>query len=544
MTMSLSERAKSYGAWWPNTTLLESFDRAVRTTPHKTAVVAGNIRATYFELSQAANIVSRTLAADGLGKGDVISIQLPNWAEFVVLHIAATRLGAITNPLLPNYRGKELSYILDAARTKIAVIPQRYKNFDYPSLYNELHKALPNLNAIYAIDGAKSALVRCDALLRGGAQDPVAISHSGDDLSSLIFTSGTESTPKGVMHSHNTMMYGSFAMAQLLNLTDKDVVWIPSPVGHGTGFQWGVRQAISLGAKMVLQDTWNPEDALALIEAEKCSFVLSATPFVAALTDSPMCASHDLSSFRIFACAGAPIPSQLGERAEKTLGCKLIGMWGMTECFVASASAPEANEKKRWNTDGKAMPGAELAIFDESRSRQLEPGEVGELATRGPQVSLGYFNDTKRTADSFLPGGWLFSGDLATIDADGYIRLVGRKKDIVNRGGLKISTKEIEDLLLQHPSIAQIAIVPVSDEKLGEKACACIVLKPGSSISFDEMIGYLTKHDIATYKLPELMNLMGEFPMTPSGKIQKAFMRKDLEKGLVSAKRSPAQKYN
>jgi acyl-CoA synthetase (AMP-forming)/AMP-acid ligase II len=530
VSMNLSERAAAHGAAWPNITLLEAFDKAVRITPDKTAIVAGDVRATYAELAQAANAVAGTLRASGLGKGDVISIQLPNWAEFVVLHIAATRLGAVTNPLLPNYRGKELSYILSAARTKVAIIPQRYRNFDYPALYHDLHKALPDLKAIFEIDGTGSDLVRNDALCAGGQVEIPSITHDGNDLAALIFTSGTESTPKGVMHSHNTMMYSSIAMANLLGLTDTDVVWIPSPVGHGTGFQWGVRQAISLGAKMVLQDLWSPEEGARLIAAEKCSFVLSATPFVAELADSPFSACHDLASLRIFACSGAPIPSHMGARAEKTLGCKLIGMWGMTECFVASASAPTDGDDKRWNTDGKAMPGGELAIFDESRSLRLGPGEVGELATRGPQVSLGYFNDPKRTADSFLPGGWLFSGDLATIDADGYIRLVGRKKDIVNRGGLKISTKEIEDLLLQHPSIAQIAVVPVTDKRLGEKACACVVLRPDSQISFLEMITHLEKHDLAKYKLPESLCLMEAFPMTPSGKIQKAVIRQSLEK--------------
>ena len=527
--MNFAERVNTYGPWWPDTTLLEFFDKAVKTSPNKIAVVAGSVRASYAELDKAVSVVARTLYASGLGKGDVISIQLPNWAEFVVLHIAATRLGAITNTLLPNYRGKELSYILATARTKIAVIPQRYKNFDYPALYEELRKTLPYLKAIFPIDGSRSELVRSDKLLANHSIATPAVTHSGNDLSSLIFTSGTESTPKGVMHSHNTMLYGTLEMANRLGLTDTDVVWVPSPVGHGTGFQWGVRQAISLGAKMVLQDAWDPEEGARLIEAEKCSFVLSATPFVAALVDAPSTASYDLSSLRIFACAGAPIPSHLGIKAEKVIGCKLIGMWGMTECFVASASSPEDPDEKRWNTDGRALSGGELAIFDEIRTRRLGPNEVGELATRGPHVSLGYFNDPKRTADAFLPGGWLFSGDLATIDADGYIRLVGRKKDIVNRGGLKISTKEIEDLLLQHPSIAEVAIVPVADKKLGEKACACVILREGHTMSLEEMVTYLETHDLAKYKLPELLHVMDAFPMTPSGKIQKAIIRQALE---------------
>jgi acyl-coenzyme A synthetase/AMP-(fatty) acid ligase len=528
--VTLAERAAEYGEWWSNITLLDAFEKAVQTTPDKVAVVAGRVRATFAELDQASKIVAGTLHALGLGRGDVISIQLPNWAEFVVLHIAATRLGAVTNPLLPNYRGKELSYILAAARTKVAVIPQAYKHFDYPALYDELRKGLPDLKAVFAIDGARSELVRNKELLGRGVAELPSLGHNGNDLSALIFTSGTESTPKGVMHSHNTMMYGTSQMASRLGLDEEDVVWIPSPVGHGTGFQWGVRQAIALGAKMVLQDNWSPEEGARLIDQEKCSFVLSATPFVTALAESPACKSYNLSSLRIFACAGAPIPSHMGARAEETIGCRLIGMWGMTECFVASASAPDDPSEKRWNTDGKAMPGGELAIFDENRFQRLGPNEVGELATRGPFVSLGYFNDPKRTADSFHAGGWLFSGDLATIDTDGYIRLVGRKKDIVNRGGLKISTKEIEDLLLQHPSIAEIAVVPVADEKLGEKACACVVLREGSTLSFEEMIAYLERHDLAKYKLPESLNIMDAFPMTPSGKIQKAFIRQMLER--------------
>jgi len=532
--VTILKSAAEYGAWWPNATLLEPFAKAVKNTPNKVAVVAGQVRATFAELDQASQAVAGTLHALGVGKGDVISIQLPNWAEFVVLHLAATRLGAITNPLLPNYRGKELSYILSAARTKVAVIPKAYKNFDYPALYEDLRKTLPDLIAVFAIDGTQSDLVRNEVLVKKDAAALPPIIHDGNDISSLIFTSGTESTPKGVMHSHNTMMYGTGQMAARLGLSDKDVVWIPSPVGHGTGFQWGVRQAIALGSKMVLQDTWSPEEGARLIDQEQCSFVLSATPFVTALVESTACKSYDLSSLRTFACAGAPIPSHIGALAEETIGCRLIGMWGMTECFVASASAPDDPPEKRWNTDGRAMPGGELAIFDENRSKQLGPNEIGELATRGPFVSLGYFNDPKRTADSFYPGGWLFSGDLATKDCDGYIRLVGRKKDIVNRGGLKISTKEIEDLLLQHSSIAEIAIVPVADQKLGEKACACVVLRQGSTLSFEEMVAYLERHDLAKYKLPESLHIMEAFPMTPSGKIQKAFIRQALEGKTVA----------
>jgi cyclohexanecarboxylate-CoA ligase/acyl-CoA synthetase len=333
------------------------------------------------------------------------------------------------------------------------------------------------------------------------------------------------------MHSHNTMMYGTRTMPKLLGLTCDDVVWAASPIAHGTGFLWGMRQALTLGSKLVLQDIWDPEEALRLIEAERCTFTLSATPFASMLVDSPSAGSRDTSSFRFFGCAGAPIPRQLGVEAHEKLGCLLIGMWGMSECFVGSASPAHDPEEKLWGTDGKAMPGGELAIFDETRTRILAPGEVGELATRGPHVALGYFNDPARTREAFSPDGWLFTNDLAALDAEGYIRIVGRKKDIINRGGLKISAREIEEFLLQHPLVKDAAIVAVPDLRLGEKSCAFVVPQGPRAPALAELLRLLEERGIAKYKLPEYLVVVPSFPMTPSGKIQKFVLRDGVANG-------------
>ena len=395
---------------WQGKTLLDYFDVAVARDPGKTAIVApGNVRFTFVELAAAAERATFGLASVGVGPGDVVSLQLPNCAEFIVVHLAATRLGAITNPLLPNYRAKELRYILKFARSKVLVTMQRYRNFDHAAMYAELRGQLPDLKEIFTIGGADIAGMRPygELVAKSGPLPKVLL--RGDDITALIFTSGTESTPKGVIHSHNTAMFSTVQMARVIRLTSEDVVWMPSPIAHGTGFQWGVRQALTLGASIVLQDIWDAEEALRLIEAERCSYVLSATSFVTMLLDSPSLNSHDLSSMRIFACAGAPIPRQLGERARAELGCTLIGMWGMTECFVGSASPPDLSDDKLWCTDGRAMPGTELAIFDADRNQILPPGEVGELATRGPHVALGYFNDPERSASTFRENGWLFT---------------------------------------------------------------------------------------------------------------------------------------
>lgn len=520
--------------WWRNCTLLDFFDEAVRRTPDKVAVVApGGVRLSYGEIAERVERAAGNLAAVGVGKSDVVSIQLPNCAEFVVVHLAASRLGAITNPLLPNYRTKELSYILRFARTKAIVIAETYRGFDFAGMYAELWQDLPDLAAVYVVGGTGRAGMRPFDDLLAVKRDVPSVRFHGDDITSLIFTSGTESSPKGVIHSHNTMMYSTLEMARLVGLDATDVIWVPSPIGHGTGFEWGVRQAITLGATMVLQDIWDADEALRLIEAERCTFVVSATPFAVMLLDAPSLGKRDLSSFRVFGCAGAPIPRQLGEQARARIGCTLIGMWGMTECFVGSASRPTDSDEKLWNTDGCAMPGGELAIFDSTRSHILPPGEVGELATRGPHVALGYFNDPERTASTFTPDGWLFTNDLATIDVDGYIRLVGRKKDIINRGGLKVSVREIEDLLTEHPSISQVALVPLPDERLGERSCACVIVRAGAHVTLEEIVEFLSSRGIAKYKLPEFIALPDAFPMTPSGKVQRFRLRDDILDGKL-----------
>jgi non-ribosomal peptide synthetase component E (peptide arylation enzyme) len=530
---SVAKRYVEQG-WWRNQTLLDPFDAAVLRTPKKTAIVApGGVRLDYAELGGLVNRAACGLASAGVRKGDVVSIQLPNCAEFVVVHLAATRLGAVTNPLLPTYRAKELRYILGFAHTKVVVIPSHHRNFDFTAMYGDLWPGLPELAAIYVVGGGGAKGMRSYNALYAEGEVPPRETPQGNDVTALMFTSGTEATPKGVVHTHNTMMYQTTQMATILQLTSDDVIWMPSPVGHGTGFQWGVRLATSLGATLVLQDMWEVDEALRLIEQERCTFVLSATPFVVMLLDSPALRQPRETSLRIFACAGAAIPPLMGEKARAKMGCTLIGMWGLTECFLASASPVTCPDEKLWTTDGCALPGVELAIFDDTRTHMLAPGEVGEVAVRGPNVSLGYFNDPERTASTFRSDGWLFSNDLATMDGDGFIRIVGRKKDIINRGGLKISSREIEELILDHPAVAQVALIALPDVRLGEKACACLVTRDGADVRFSELANYLSDRGLAKYKLPEFMVILDNLPMTPSGKVQKFRLRDDIIAGAI-----------
>lgn len=516
-------------------TLHDAFAHACARTPEKTLVVGGETRWSYAEVAEKVDALSRSMTALGIVAGDVISIQLPNWAEFIVIHLAATRLGAVTNTLLPIYRANELRYILSFARTKMLFIPDQFRRFDYVALHRDLRSELPHLQHICVVGGSvPEDMLDFAALLRAPDHLPLPTPEAnGGDVTVLIFTSGTESAPKGVLHSHDTLMFGNQSARRLLDLTSEEVVWSVSPICHATGIEWGVRQAIILGGTIVLQDVMEVERALDLIESERCTLTTAASTFASMLLESPTLDQRDLSSFRIFLCGGATIPPELGAAMMERTGCNLIPCWGMSECFAATMGRPSDPDDRRWGTDGQALPGSETAIFDEDRVVQLPPGEVGEIATRGPHVSLGYFNDPERTADTFVDG-WLFSNDLGVMDEQGYLRVVGRKKDIINRGGLKISASEVEGLLSRHPAVRSVALVGLPDRRLGERSCACVVPAAGESLGLKALVDMLKALGVADYKLPEFLALVDELPMTPTGKIQKFKLRDDLVAGLIA----------
>jgi non-ribosomal peptide synthetase component E (peptide arylation enzyme) len=521
---------------WRDRTLIDAFEQALGRTPEKTLVVAGDARLTYRQVAQQVELLAGNLTRLGIEPGDVISVQLPNWAEFVVIHLAVTKIGAVTNPLLPIYRAKELKSILSFAKTKLAFIPDTFRTFDYPPLYRELAKDLPNLKHVCVVGGHRPA----DMLRYASLVDPSSARRSdshpadGDDVTLLLFTSGTESSPKGVLHTHNSLMFGNVLGGDRLKLTSDEIIWAISPVAHSTGLEWNLRQAIVLGATIVMQEIWEVDVALSLIEQERCTFTTAATPFASMLLESSSLRSHDLSCLRTFLCGGAAIPATLGAEMLDRVGCVLVPCWGMSECFAATMSAVDDPEDLRWGWDGRPMPGTETAIFDETRTHRLSPGEVGEIATRGPHVSRGYFNDPDRTAETFSSDGWLFSNDLGLIGEDGYLRVVGRKKDIINRGGLKISAAEIEEILISHPSVRSIAIVGIPDSRLGEKACACVVSSPGCEVSLEELVAKLKADGVSSYKWPEYIAVLSELPMTPTGKVQKFKLREDLLKKVVA----------
>jgi acyl-CoA synthetase (AMP-forming)/AMP-acid ligase II len=359
-----------------------------------------------------------------------------------------------------------------------------------------------------------------DDLLRGGAGATSGLGPGeAPSVSELIFTSGTEARPKAIMHTEQTANFSVRVAAFDLGVTPADVVWMPSPVGHSTGFNYGMRFALYHRLPLVLQDEWDPMGAVNLIEAHQCSYTLAATTFLQDLVGVAESAGTALPSMRLFGCGGAPVPPALVDAAEeRAIG--VLRLYGSTEVLVGTWNRPDSPAEKRRGTDGRPMSHVEVEVRD-ADGRPVPAGEPGEAFVRGPNTSVGFFEDAERTAATFDPAGWVRSGDMVTVDEDGYLTVVGRKKEIIIRGGLNIAPAEIETLLVGFPEVERAAVVGVPDPRLGERMCACVVLAPGASLDLEAAVQRLRRAGLATYKLPERLEVLESLPTTASGKVQK-----------------------
>jgi acyl-coenzyme A synthetase/AMP-(fatty) acid ligase len=533
------ERADAYRGQgrWDGTTLSGRLATMAATRSERLAVIDrdGRTEHSYAELAADSARFAAWLGARGVGAGDVVSIQLPNWYEFVVAALATQSVGAVINPLLPVYRRKELVHVFTVAEPKVVCTPATYREHDHLA-HTRAAIAASGRSIVHVVvddrrpPGAGAAdaptVWFADTLSstpNGGGERAPAAPGPGerpDAVSELIFTSGTEAAPKAIMHTEQTANFSVRVARQDLGIGDGDVVWMPSPIGHSTGFNYGVRFAIYHGLPLVLQDRWDAAVACDLIAGRRASYTLASTTFLQDLVgEAERRGDVELSSMTRFGCGGSPVPPELVRRAA-ACGVGVLRLYGSTEVLVATWNRPGGPRDKAIETDGPALSGIEVDLRDDEGAA-CAPGAVGEIHVRGPNTCVGFYRDPDRTAATFAPGGWVRSGDLATLDADGYLTVVGRKKEIIIRGGLNITPREIEDLLLDFPEVARAAVVGLPDERLGERVCACVVLMPGTELDFGTMIGRLRAIGLATYKLPERLESLEALPLTASGKIQK-----------------------
>jgi len=480
------------------------------------ALVDGGLRLRWSELWERARQSAAALAAAGVGRGDVVSTQLPNGADCVVLHLAIELLGAVHNPLAVQFREHELDQISGLLGSRLVIHPGRRRDVDYAALHarsaaGRAGRALP----VERVAGNLAA---------GPGKAPEACPARAREVAFILNTSGTVAI-KGVMHSHEESLYSARAVTEITGLGPADRILCAIPMSWGGGLCWGVRFALHTGATLLSMERWEPRLAAELIDREGATFVYG-----------PPTLARDLVSLADewrprgplgMICAGAPIPRQMCLDARERLGLRLLPGYGQTEHLHSTLGRRDDSLEKLTGSDGRALPGVELVAVDES-GKPCPPGAPGALLCRGPNVSLGYANQPDLTQEIFRPDGWQVTQDMGTFDEQGYLRVVGRIRDLIIRGGLNVSPREVEELLLRHPDVREVAVVGEPDPRYGERICAFIVARGEAVPGVAELASALTEMGVARYKHPERVVALDALPLTTTGKVRHAALRERL----------------
>ncbi|OUE37672.1 cyclohexanecarboxylate-CoA ligase [Billgrantia desiderata SP1] len=528
---------------WNDMLLTDYLDEAVASAAGRPAIVTYRMAEgshdslSYAELNEKVTRMAAGLAGLGVAKGDVVSCQLPNWWQMTALHLACIRIGAVLNPLMPIFREHELRFMLAQAESKVFVVPGVFRGFDHAAMARGLKAELTALEQVLVVGGEGVDSFETVLLERAWERetDTAALFRErrpgGDDVVQLLYTSGTTGKPKGVMHTSNTLMSHIRPFATRLGLGNDDTVFMPSPLAHQLGFLYGLMLPVYLQATAVLQDTWKPAEAVDIIRAERPSLMLGSTPFLADIAEQAEAHGPDLQSLKLFMCAGAPIPSPLVEKAARNLPTRIISAWGMTENGAVTTTRPGDAPSRAVHTDGLPLPFMELKVTD-LEGNTLPPGQEGPLYVRGASLFVGYFKQPELYGVD--AEGWFPTGDLARLDEQGYVRITGRSKDVVIRGGENIPIVDIENALYQHPAIQAVALVGRPDERLGERLCAYVTLKEGvESLTLTDITAFLSERQVTRQYQPEFLVVLDELPRTPSGKIQKFKLREQAAQSVA-----------
>jgi fatty-acyl-CoA synthase len=542
-------------------TLGAYFDAAAARWRDRDALVVRQqkIRWSYEELKRRVEDFAAGLLALGLSPGDRVGIWSPNNAEWVVTQLATAKVGMILVNINPAYRLSEVEYALNKVGCKALVTADSFKTSDYVGMLAELApeierstpgkleaKRLPSLKTLIRIgDGAKRGYIAFDDVLEMRSNATAArLAEIGrrlqfDDAINIQFTSGTTGAPKGATLTHHNILNNGFFIGEAQRLTDRDRVCIPVPLYHCFGMVLGNLACITHGAAMVYpSEGFDPLATLEAVEAERCTALYGVPTMFIAELGHPEFKRFDLRSLRTGIMAGSPCPIEVMRRCVGEMHMAEVTIaYGMTETSpVSFQTSAEDPLERRVSTVGRIHPHVEVKIVD-AEGRIVPPGVPGELCTRGYSVMLGYWNDPEKTAEAIDRARWMHTGDLATLDAEGYCNIVGRIKDMVIRGGENVYPREIEEFLFRHPKIEAVQVVGLPDPKYGEELCAWIKLKPGERATAEEIQGFC-KGQIAHYKIPRYIRFVDAFPMTVTGKVQKFLMREQMirELGLTEQK--------
>jgi acyl-CoA synthetase (AMP-forming)/AMP-acid ligase II len=517
----MNERVRDYEryraeGWWRDDRLTDDVRRWASTQGDRVAVIDEHRRITWSELWNEARATAAVLQRLGVGAGDIVSSQLPNGADVVVLHVAVELVGGVHNPLAVQFREHEIDQVYGLLDSRLVLHPGTWRDVDYA-----------------AIQGATQAsndgrVVAASDVLIGGAGGRGAVDGAPETSPSkategayILNTSGTVAM-KGVLHSHEEAQYSARTVAEIVALAPDDVVMCAVPMSWGAGLCWGVRFALFAGATLVSMERWDPRAAANLIDTEGGTFIYGPPTMARDLVDLAD-EWHPAGPLKMI-CAGAPIPRQMCVDARMRLGLALIPGYGQTEHLHSALGRLDDPLEKLTGSDGRALPGVLLRAVDD-HGNECASGEPGELECRGPNVALGYFNQPDLTNETFRPDGWQTTQDLGTFDDDGYLRIAGRKRDIIIRGGLNVSPREVEELLLRLPDVKDAAVVGYPDARYGERICAFIVPTGKAPPTVEEITAALGEMGVAKYKHPERIEQIDELPLTTTGKVRHQALR-------------------
>jgi fatty-acyl-CoA synthase len=511
-------------------TIGANLERTVSRFGDREAVVSCHqgVRMTYAEFDEAVDRVASGLIAAGIAKGERVGIWSPNCVEWVLVQFATAKVGAILVNINPAYRTHELDYVLRQSGVKLLVSARAFKTSDYMAMVEEVRGGIASLQAVVFLDGAEwedlaATPVDADAVrARGG-------SLAFDDPINIQYTSGTTGFPKGATLSHHNILNNGFFVGELVEYTEADRVCLPVPFYHCFGMVMGNLGAVSHGACIVIPAPgFDPGATLSAVAEERVTSLYGVPTMFIAELEHPEFDSFDLTSLRTGIMAGSPCPVEVMKRVQRDMHMGEVGIcYGMTETSpVSTQTRPDDSLERRVGTVGRPGPHIEVKIVDPDTGLVMPHGEPGEFCTRGYSVMLGYWDEPEKTAEAIDAGRWMHTGDLATMDADGYCNIVGRIKDLVIRGGENVYPREIEEFLYTHPDVSDVSVVGVPDERFGEELCAFVIAKPDASLT-EDAVREFCRGSLAHFKVPRYVVFTDGFPMTVTGKVQKFKMRED-----------------
>lgn len=508
-------------------------DVAATSSPNKEVMYDGVRRLTYKDLQTQASELASGLSQLGVKKGDRVAVTIPTWYEFIVIVFAIAKIGGVLVPFNTRYREEEAEHILQDSGAKILFFPREYDKVNHLSQFQSIQKRLSSLEYLIPVRFEEEGMNSYEDLRKMGRNErqPEVNINVTEDVFAIIYTSGTTGKPKGAMLTHNNLVDTAVNSLLAIHAQEDDVYLQATPYFHIMGLG-AILRLVASRAKVVLLETYHPEKTLQLIEQEKITIHPGVPTLFILELNHPSFKSYDLSSLRLATMAGAPCPVEIIRRVKSEMGCSVLVSYGMTETSpVLTFTSFEDDDITQSTTVGRAIHGVELKIVDENR-KEVPAGVVGELACRSLGLMKGYYNLPDKTLEVIDDENWFYTGDLATMDKEGYVRIVGRKKDMIIRGGYNVYPSEIEDLFYTHPAVMEVAILGLPDSVLGEVSCAAVVLRPESSVTHEELEAFI-QEQVADFKKPDHIVIINELPKTASGKIMKFLVKENILKEKI-----------